>query len=60
MANFDQKDHKRKDDEATSTLDQALLDEFFSIIASITVRLTKDNDYGKNGDDSIKQEVNKR
>ena len=58
MTKFDIKYHNYRKGEAPSSLDQALLDEFLSIIASIAVRLTKVDTRDKNGDDSIKREVN--
>jgi len=58
MAKLGKADYKLKKDEAPSLLDQALQDEFCHVIASIAVRLTRDNNHGKNGDDSIKREVN--
>ena len=60
MAKFDIKDHNYRKGEATSSLDQALLDEFLSAIANIAVRLTKVDARDKNSDDSIKREVNKQ
>ena len=59
MAKSDIKGHNRTG-EAPSSLDQALLDEFLSIIASIALRLTKVDTRDKNGDDSNKQEVNEQ
>jgi hypothetical protein len=60
MAKFDIRDHNYGKGEASSSLDQALLDEFLSIVASIAVRLTKVDTRDKNGDDSIKREVNEQ
>lgn len=59
MAKFDKKDRKLKKGEAPSSVDQALLDEFFSIIASIAARLTKDDGRDNNVDDSTSPEVSK-
>jgi hypothetical protein len=42
---------------ALSPLDQALLDEVFSIIARITARLTKIDSCGKNADEPDNKEV---
>ena len=53
------KDNKPEKNEATS-LDDALLEEFFSIVASIAVRLTKTDVRAKNADDPTKQEVSKQ
>ena len=60
MAKFDKTDHKLKKGEAPSSLDQALLDEFFSIIASVAVRLTKTDIRDKNADNPTKREVSKQ
>jgi len=60
MAKFNKTDHKLQKGEAPSSLDQALLDEFFSIIASVAIRLTKTEFRGKNADNPIEQEVNER
>jgi hypothetical protein len=57
MKNADKRECSDKENEAQPLLDQALLDEFFSIIASIAVRLTKDDDRYNNGDDSTSPEV---
>lgn len=59
MAKFDKTNHKTKNSKVPSSLDQALLNEFFSIIASVAVRLTKTDVRAKNADDSTKQEVSK-
>ena len=60
MAKFDKKAHKLKKGKAPSSLDQALQDEFFSIIASIATRLTKDDTRAKNCDNSTKQEAGEK
>ena len=60
MAKFDKTDSKLKKGEAPFSLDQALLDEFFSIIASVAVRLTKTDVRAKNADNPIKREVNEQ
>jgi len=60
MAKSEAKNHYYGKGEASSSLDQALLDDFFSIIASIAVRLTKDNVRDNNGDDSTNSEVSKQ
>lgn len=59
MVKADTGEYNYKKEEAPSSFDQALLDEFFSIIAIIAVRLTKDDTRDINGDDSIKREVSK-
>jgi len=43
--------------EAPASADEALLDEFFSLVASIAVRLTRDDTQRNNGDDSVGREV---
>ena len=60
MTKGEAKNHHYGKCEASSSLDQALLDEFLSIVASIAVRLTKVDTRDKNGDDSIKREVNEQ
>ena len=60
MTKGEAKNHHSEKCEASSSLDQALLDEFLSIVASIAVRLTKVDTRDKNGDDSIKREVNEQ
>lgn len=57
MAKPDGKDSNPEKDEAMS-LDNALLDEFFSIVASVAIRLTKTDVRAKNADTPIEQEVN--
>jgi hypothetical protein len=46
--------------EQISTQDKVLLDEFFSLVANIAVRLTKTDVRAKNGDNLVKQEANER
>jgi len=60
MKNTDKRECSDKENEAQPLLDQALLDEFFSIIASIAVRLTKDDDRDNNSNDSTSPEVSKQ
>lgn len=60
MAKADTKDHNYRKGEAPSSLDQALLDEFLSIVASIAVRLTKDDGRDNNVHDSTSPEVSKQ
>ena len=60
MTKFDIKYHNYRKGEAPSSLDQALLDEFLSIIASIAVRLTKDDTRANNCEDSNKQEASEK
>jgi len=57
MAKLNQTDPKVKKGEATSTLNEALLDEFFANVARITIRLTKSDARDKNTDNLTKQEV---
>lgn len=57
MAEIREVRHRKR--EAQPPLDQALLDEFFSIVASIAVRLTKDDDRDNNVNDSTSPEVSK-
>jgi hypothetical protein len=56
MTKADEKESSYKEYEALSSLNQALLDEFFSIIACIATRLTKEDSCDKNDNDSDKRE----
>jgi hypothetical protein len=60
MPKADNREYSHKGNEASSFLDQTILDEFFSTIASIAVRLTKDDDRDNNVDDSTSLEVSKK
>ena len=57
MAKANKKDYNCRENEASASLNQALLDEFFSIIASIATRLTKVNTCDKNGNEPDKGEA---
>lgn len=59
MTKSEAKNHHYGKGEASSSLNQALLDEFFCIIASIAVRLTKNDYRDNNTDDSTSTEVSK-
>ena len=58
MASTDKIAREKKKDEAPSSLDQVLLDEFFSTIASVAIRLTKTDIRAINGANPAEQEVN--
>jgi hypothetical protein len=57
MIKADKKGRSYREKGALSSLDKALLDEVFSIIACIATRLTKVDSCGKNGDEPNNKEV---
>jgi hypothetical protein len=57
MIKADKKGRNYREKGALFSLDQALLDEFLSIIARIAMRLTKVDSCGKNGDEPDNKEV---
>ncbi len=53
------KDKEKDMAEAPTSADDALLDEFFSLVASIATRLTKDDTPSNNDTDSTCREVSR-
>jgi hypothetical protein len=60
MAKLEKTGYELEKGEAPTSLDEALLDEFFSIVASVAVRLTKDDIRANNCDESTKQEADEK
>jgi hypothetical protein len=59
MAKAETKDHNSRKRETQPLLDQALLDEFFSTIAGVVIRLTKTGVRDKNANNPTKREASK-